>query len=151
MSDTVWVDIRHIDGDFIVHEDNREDEVFHPLQFHFHSPSEHTIDGRHYDLEMHFYHETDDHLHHSVISIFFDRKVGGNEENPFIKNLFTTPTGEHLSDKESWTPVGVHLEELLLKLDRTKLFHYEGSLTVPPCTENVEWNIIDDPQPISDE
>jgi len=23
-------------------------------------------------------------------------------------------------------------------------------LTVPPCTENVEWNLINDPQPISD-
>jgi carbonic anhydrase len=56
-----------------------------------------------------------------------------------------------LTDKESWTPVGVHLEQLLLQLDKTRLFHYEGSLTVPPCTENVEWNIYDDPQPISKE
>jgi carbonic anhydrase len=48
-------------------------------------------------------------------------------------------------------PNGVHLERLLKKLDLTKIFHYEGSLTVPPCTENVEWNIIDDPLPISKE
>ena len=48
-------------------------------------------------------------------------------------------------------PNGVHLERLLKKLDLTKIFHYEGSLTVPPCTENVEWNIIDDPLPISNE
>jgi len=26
------------------------------LQFHFHSPSEHTIDGHHYDAEVHFVH-----------------------------------------------------------------------------------------------
>jgi carbonic anhydrase len=38
-----------------------------------------------------------------------------------------------------------------MKLDLTKIFHYEGSLTVPPCSENVEWNIINDPQPISKE
>jgi len=29
---------------------------FVPMQIHFHSPSEHTIDGRQYDLEMHLVH-----------------------------------------------------------------------------------------------
>jgi carbonic anhydrase len=29
------------------------------------------------------------------------------------------------------------------------MLHYEGSLTTPPCTQNVEWNVMDDPQPIS--
>ncbi len=31
LSDTVWVDIKHIDGNFIMHEEFREDEVFRPL------------------------------------------------------------------------------------------------------------------------
>lgn len=31
LKDTVWVDIRHIDGDFVVHESQREDEVFKPV------------------------------------------------------------------------------------------------------------------------
>lgn len=150
LTDSLWVDIRHIDGTFVMHEEDRPDEVFKPLQFHFHAPSEHTFDGRHYDVEMHFYHETEDQLHHSVVAIFFDRKAGGIQENEFIKNLFLTPTSnETVHDRFKWVPIGVHIEELLLKLDRTKIFHYEGSLTVPPCTENVEWNIIDDPQPIS--
>ena len=56
----MWFDIKHIDGNFIMHEDDKEDEVFNPVQFHYHAPSEHTIDGRHYDLEMHFYHITED-------------------------------------------------------------------------------------------
>ena len=50
----------------------------------------------------------------------------------------------------TWTPGPVQLEALLLKLNMSTIYHYEGSLTVPPCTENVEWNIIDDPQPISE-
>ena len=95
---------------------------------------------------MHFYHETADGNHHSVIAIYFDSKLGdGATDNPFITNLFTLPTNETLAGKDGWVPIGVHLEELLLKLDRSKLFHYEGSLTVPPCSQNVEWNIIDDP------
>ncbi len=100
---------------------------------------------------MHFYHETEDRFHKSVVSIFFDRKAGGNQNNSFIANLFESPSHETIHGLATWMPLGVHVEELLLKLDRNKIFHYEGSLTVPPCTENVEWNIIDDPQPISDE
>ena len=58
LTTTVKADINQIDGVFVMHEDLRPDTLFKPIQFHFHSPSEHTIDGRHYDLEMHFYHET---------------------------------------------------------------------------------------------
>lgn len=145
LTDTVWIDVRHLDGSLLVREGNHQKKEFRPVQFHFHAPSEHTIDGRHYDLEMHFYHVTSDGLHKSVVVVFFDSKMGGDEDSPFIESLFTTPNHEDLQDAEHWVPVGVHLEALLLGLDRTKLFHYEGSLTVPPCTENVEWNIIDDP------
>ena len=35
-------------------------ERFDLLQFHFHSPSEHTVDGRHLPMEMHFVHQADD-------------------------------------------------------------------------------------------
>lgn len=31
LTDSVWIDIRHIDGDFVMHEDQREDEVFKPV------------------------------------------------------------------------------------------------------------------------
>ena len=149
LTDSIWIKINHIDGNLVIHESDHEDEVFHPVQFHFHSPSEHTIDGRHYDLEMHFYHITADQNHHSVIAVFFDTRVGGEEESEFISSIFQTPDNSSVEGLPDWVPIKIHMEKLLKKLDRTKLFHYDGSLTVPPCTENVEWNIIDDPQPIS--
>ena len=87
LSDSVWVEIHNIEGNFVVHESYRPDEIFRPKQFHFHAPSEHTIDGRHYDIEMNFYHETEDHAHKSVVAIFFDTRAG-NQENDFISSLF---------------------------------------------------------------
>ncbi len=30
------------------------------VQFHFHAPSEHTVDGEHFPMEMHFVHQADD-------------------------------------------------------------------------------------------
>ena len=94
---------------------------------------------------MHFFHETKDKNHNAVIAIFFDTKVGGNSDNEFIKSLFQPKGNDTIAEADEWVPIGVHLEELLLNLDSRKIFHYEGSLTTPPCTENVEWNIINDP------
>jgi carbonic anhydrase len=48
-------------------------EQYNPLQFHFHAPSEHTIDGHLMDLEVHFVHTlTDDNNKYAVVGIFFD-------------------------------------------------------------------------------
>lgn len=66
------------------------EEDFGPGQFHFHSPSEHAVDGKLHDLEMHIV-KSDDFENHSVVGIFFD--VG--EESPFLKSLkMTTATKE---------------------------------------------------------
>jgi carbonic anhydrase len=52
-----------------------------------HSPSEHTIDGKNYDLEFHIVHKhfTENKL--AVLGIFFDSTAGGNKESDFIKSL----------------------------------------------------------------
>ena len=66
------------------------DEFFTPRQFHVHAPSEHSVEGKLYDLELHLVHtyKGDPNLYGAVIGFFFDREAGGSEENPFLQSLF---------------------------------------------------------------
>ena len=66
---------------------------FEPLQFHFHSPSEHTVEGRSYDLEVHFVHYYKGSnaygqsvLLGAVLGIFFDTR--DNTPNAFLDSLW---------------------------------------------------------------
>lgn len=65
---------------------------YEPLQFHFHSPSEHTVDGKNYDLEVHFVHyikgssDNGSPLLGAVVGVFFD--TGDDTPNAFIESLW---------------------------------------------------------------
>lgn len=63
------------DGEFQIDFADGSKSLFTPLQFHFHAPSEHTVEGRHYDLELHIVHYYKDQPTQlgAVIGIFFDR------------------------------------------------------------------------------
>ena len=118
---------------------------FNPLQFHFHAPSEHVIDGEYMDLEVHIVHLYSTGGLGAVIGIMFDRVAGGNSDNPFIEAL----------DFENADPDGnpvenVNLKDFLDGVDMTNFWSYNGSLTTPPCTEGIKWTVIKDVQPISD-
>lgn len=63
------------------------DSKFKNVNVHVHAPSEHTWNGKHYDLEAHFVHTYMDGSLGAVIGVFFDREEGGTEENWFIEDL----------------------------------------------------------------
>ena len=56
------------------------------VQLHFHAPSEHTIDGKYFDLEMHIVH-TYSETQYLVLGFFFDMEEGGPETNDFIESV----------------------------------------------------------------
>lgn len=86
----------------------------------------------------------------SVVAVYFDTLAGGSADNSFIQDLITTNTSTTIvNGKITWLPKGIEVEDLLNKLDGTKILNYMGSLTTPTCAEIVEWNVINDPQPIS--
>ena len=107
-----------------------------PLQFHFHAPSEHAVDGKLMDLEMHIVHQdTDGGL--AVLGIFFDQGMGGTDANTFLAAL----QGDE----------GIMVGDLVAGLDTSQYWSYPGSLTTPPCSEGVKWTVLKDVQSIDDE
>jgi carbonic anhydrase len=126
-----------------LYDESRKAKQFIPLQFHYHAPSEHTIDGYLYDLEMHIVHKNESAQELSVIGIFFDMKKGGNETNWFLEEFLENNT--NTDDHGSWKVPKLDIKKLVDRLNNRRIYHYEGSLTTPPCSEIVQWIVVDDP------
>ena len=116
-------------------------QIFNLIQFHFHHPSEHLVNGKPYDMELHLVHKTPQHQY-VVISVLF--KEGMN--NVHLQEIWDR--FPKIINKE----VGFHSDLFnpadLLPQNR-EYFHYFGSLTTPPCSENVNWFVFDHPIEIS--
>jgi len=113
---------------------------FNLIQIHFHEPSEHTINGVRYPIEIHLVHQSQQ-INYTVLSIF---GIEGEES-------------QTMEEMESFLPLKKGQEKEIEKaFDLSRLFpsdrsyySYEGSLTTPPCTENVEWVIFKEPIVVS--
>ena len=107
-------------------------------QFHFHAPSEHTVDGTSYPLEVHLVHVDAAGKPAVVVGVF----IRAGKENTALARAFQNlPARE--GDKAS--PAGETIDAgALLPADRT-FFTYTGSLTTPPCTEGITWYVLKAP------
>lgn len=112
------------------------------IQAHFHTPSEHQIDGMTFPMEMHFVSERkkqdSKNPEYLVLAAFF--KMGN--ENKFI-NGFINKIPTHENDTVSLSDEPVYVDDLIgpINPDREYYF-YKGSLTTPPYTESVNWLIL---------
>ena len=109
----------------------------------FHSPSEFSIAGQFFDMEAQLVHRADDGKQ-AIVSVLLEK--GG--ENPVIQaalNDMPLEKGEETALSRHDIDVGQ-----LLPSDR-RYFTFMGSLTTPPCTEDVLWMVIRQPQQISAE
>lgn len=110
------------------------------VQFHYHAPSEHAVDGKLFAAELHIVHKNADGGL-AVVGILLDEGAENAAYIPFIENL--------PKEKSDATDAGVTINaaDLLPAVQTT--FRYNGSLTTPPCTEGVSWLVMTTPVEIS--
>lgn len=109
-----------------------KNESYKLLQTHFHSPSEHTINGKSYPLEAHFVHQAKDGSL-AVIGVLFEKGV----HNPNLQKVIDA-LPRH---KKKVIPISTFQVENLMP--KKKQYHrYSGSLTTPPCSEGVKWIVL---------
>src|ERR1700722_5984264 len=110
-------------------------------QFHFHRPSEETINGKPYDMVMHLMHKAADG---KVAAVAVFLKAG--HSNATVQELW-----QHMpqtESKETEIP-GVAVNPATLLPADTAYYTYSGSQTAPPCTEGVTWFVLKTPVQIS--
>lgn len=111
------------------------------LQFHFHKPSEERLNGKAYDMVAHLVHR-DDRGRLAVVAVL----LAGGSANPLVQTLWAHLPAQ--KDKES-APASVRVNAADL-LPRAKGYYtFAGSLTTPPCSENVTWFVLKTPATVS--
>jgi len=116
-----------------------QEKKYNLLQFHFHSPSEHQIHGKQADLVAHLVHKADDG-EIAVIALMFDE----GDRNEFLAAIWGAMPKNYGNVILNYT-----MNVINMLPGGKAYFHYMGSLTTPPCTEQVNWNILSAHVPIS--
>jgi carbonic anhydrase/phosphoserine phosphatase len=111
-------------------------------QFHFHSPSEHTVNGKQYPMEMHLVHKSQDGTI-GVLGVFIEE---GEHNKAFDPLWFLMPDANHPS-----RDLGIKIDTQSLLPKQLGYFKYDGSFTTPPCTEQVKWVMLETPIALSAE
>ena len=110
--------------------------AFELKQFHFHAPSENTVNGKHFPLEGHLVHaDKDGNL--AVVAVMFQEGAA---------NTLLARLGEKIPNKageKSMLPTGLSVTRLLP--NERHYYRFNGSLTTPPCSEGVRWFVIKKP------
>jgi|APGre2960657444_1045066.scaffolds.fasta_scaffold00959_9 carbonic anhydrase len=145
--------------------------MYVPLsQYHFHTPSENTINGVHYPLEMHMVHKkfanssntSTPLLVATVISIMF-RLDDSNLSSPFLNKLlsgnsaisttalYATAANYNATQNLDGDVVFNLMTDVFSAsgVGSTAYYAFNGSLTTPGCTEGLNWRVMATPLTMS--
>jgi carbonic anhydrase len=131
------IQVNYAPGSFLTVSGKRYELV----EIHFHKPSEEKINGKGHDMSAHLVHKGDNGKL-AYVAVLLEQ---GNENEvikTLWKNLPVTKGKEVVAD-------AVQINALGLLPKNKDYYMYEGSLTTPPCTENVTWFVLKTPSQVS--
>ena len=116
-------------------------KVYALKQFHFHRPSEEKINGKGYAMVVHLVHADQDGKL-AVVAVLLEE----GKDNPLIRELWSDLPKEK-EKEESLNNVEIDATRIL-PADRG-YYTFSGSLTTPPCSEDVTWFVLKTPVTVS--
>ncbi len=111
--------------------------VYKLLQFHFHTLSEHTINGNHSPLELHLVHQDPVSKNRAVVGVLIEEGAENGFLAQFMDHLPVSTTMPYISTD--------HYNAADVLPANKSYFTYPGSLTTPPCDQNVTWIVLSEP------
>ena len=110
---------------------------FSSAQFHFHHPSEHTVNGKAYPAELHLVHKND-RGELAVLGIFIEF---ASQDNPVFESMISRLPKAAGDSVQLSSPVDLAALIEDHAGESEEIFSYHGSLTTPPCSEGVKWTV----------
>ncbi len=118
----------------------RGDQSYSLLQFHFHAPSEHLVDGKSFPMEVHFVHKSAQGSGLGVLGVFV-QSGAAHETMSILAASFPGKAGGEAD---------ITVDPNALLPSSLSYWTYEGSLTTPPCSEVVDWMVLREPLSVAD-
>jgi len=109
----------------------------------FHRPSEFTVDGKTYDMDAQLVHKSEDGKQ-AIVTVLLEKGA----ENPVVQ---TALNNLPLDKGGEVAPPGQSIDVARLLPESRRYFTFLGSLTTPPCSEEVLWLVLKQAQQVSSE
>ena len=130
-------------GSYVVY----NSQVFELSKVSFSIPALHTIDKYTYPIEAHLYHRNPDTSELLVIAVLLDVNDATSKSSLFT-DFFGSQIPENIGKQKNINaPDTWRIYDLLP--EQKAFFSYKGSLTRSPCTENVNWIIMENPSNVT--
>ncbi|EXJ58324.1 hypothetical protein A1O7_05749 [Cladophialophora yegresii CBS 114405] len=128
-----------VDGSLV---DMSSGAAYSLAQFHFHTPAEHRVEDEFYPMEMHWVFESEGTAtpQFAVVAFLVELCESPGCTDPVLAAVFSTIDDIAVPGEAAMTgPLA--FGQLIDKFENSQVYRYGGSLTTPPCTENVDWLI----------
>ena len=113
------------------------DKTYRLTQLRLHTPSEHMVLGRFWPVEIQLIHK-DESGKMLIVAVFAE----AGASNAGMQSLL-----DHLPDKTSSSDISFNPQAFIPP--KPGHYAYTGSLTIPPCTEGIEWRVLKQPVTVS--